>query len=161
MSVFDPSKLSITYLAPATPFRPVECRKYTLTHSDTTGQLFLAIGCEYDYKAINHKFRDEVLAEWIPKMGVFTLCGRVYISGGEFDERYSHVRFMIFKRELELALKAIVYGDQTFYSYFPWLLDSPIYIHFESVYPQFNQIIYYGTPRQHLMNAMKQPLAQV
>jgi hypothetical protein len=151
MSVFIPSKLSVTYLAPATPFRPVEGRKYTLTHSDTTGQLFLSIGCNYNYSAINYNMRDEVLAEWIPQLGEYSLCARVYVSGGEYDENYTKVRFMIFQKELNLALKAMVNGDQAFYSNFPWLLDAPIYVHFESIYPPFNQVIFYGTPRNYLV----------
>lgn len=150
MSVFIPSKLTTTYDAPATPFRPVEGRKYTLTHSDTTGQLFLSIGCAYNYGAINYQFRDEVLAEWVPKLGEFSLCGRVYVSGGEFDENYAKVRYMIFQKELNLALKGIVYGDQAFFNNYPWLLDAPIYIHFESIYPPFHQVAYYGTPRHYL-----------
>ncbi|MEO2076150.1 MAG: staygreen family protein [Bacillus sp. (in: firmicutes)] len=151
MSVFIPSKLSVTYLAPATPFRPVEGRKYTLTHSDTTGQLFLSIGCNYNYSAINYSMRDEVLAEWVPQLGEFSLCARVYVSGGEYDENYTKVRFMIFQKELNLALKAMINGDQAIYSNFPWLLDAPIYVHFESIYPQYNQVLFYGTPRNYLV----------
>ncbi|OLS38581.1 staygreen family protein [Bacillus sp. MRMR6] len=159
MSMFNPSKLTTKYSAPATQFRPLEGRKYTLTHSDTTGQLFLTIGVHYDYLAINPQSRDEVLAEWVPQMGEFALIGRVYVSGGEFDENYARVRYMIFQKELDLALKAIVYGDQAFYSNFPWLLDAPIYIQFESVYPQFNQLFYYGTPRYFLHSAIKEPVS--
>jgi hypothetical protein len=112
MNMFNPSKLTTKYAAPATQFRPVEGRKYTLTHSDASGQLFLTIGVHYDYLAINPQSRDEVLAEWVPQKGEFALIGRVYISGGEYDEKYAMVRYMIFQKELNLALKAIVYGDQ-------------------------------------------------
>lgn len=150
MSKFNSSKLAVRYLPPATEFRPVDRRKYTLTHSDSTGDQFLAIGGYYDVNAINTKFRDEVFAEWLPQMGQYVLSGKVYISGGEFDEQYSKVRFLIFQKELDLALTAIIYGDRSFYSNYPWLLDSPIFIHFESAYPQFSKILYYGTPRQYL-----------
>jgi hypothetical protein len=156
MSMFNPSKLTTKYTAPATQFRPVEGRRYTLTHSDTTGQLFLTIGTHYDYLAINPQIRDEVLAEWVPQMGEFALIGRVYISGGEFDENYAKVRFKIFQKELNLALTAIVYGDQAFFCNFPWLLDAPIYIQFESIYPQFNRMFYFGTPRYFLHAATTQ-----
>lgn len=155
MSKFNPSKLSVEYLPPATEFRPVDRRKYTLTHSDATGELFLAIGGYYDLNAIKPKFRDEVFAEWLPQMGQYVLSGKVYISGGEFDEPYSKIRFMIFQKELELALTAIVYGDRCFYSNYPWLLDSPIFVHFESVYPEFSKMLYYGTPRQYLKAALQ------
>lgn len=157
LSTFIPSKLFTKYLVPVTPFQPLEWRKYTLTHSDSTGQLFLSIGSKYDYGAINYKFRDEVLAEWVSEMGKFKLFGRVYVSGGEFDENSAKVRFLIFQKELSLALKAIIYGDQTFFTNYPWLLDAPIYIRFESIYPEYNQIAYYGTPRYYLYSS-SQPI---
>ncbi|GAA0314921.1 staygreen family protein [Bacillus carboniphilus] len=150
MRSFHPEKLSVTFLPPATPFYPVEGRKYTLTHSDESGELFLSIGYTYDVTKINSKMRDEVIAEWIPRLGEYTLWGQVYVSGGEYDEKYSQVRFLIFQRELSKAIGAIVNGDHTFYSYFPWLLDAPIYIQFDSIYPQFQKIMYYGTPRKYL-----------
>ncbi|WML44500.1 staygreen family protein [Neobacillus sp. PS3-40] len=159
MSVFIPSKLTVVFHAPATKFRPIEGRKYTLTHSDSTGQLFLSIGKEYTYGNLNPQVRDEVVAEWVPKMGEYVLWGRVYVSGGEFDEKYAKVRFLIFQKEMDLALKAIIYGDQTFYTCFPWLLDSPIYIQFDSIYPQYNKIIYMGTPRQYLVSASQQTIS--
>ncbi|WP_421385007.1 staygreen family protein [Bacillus salacetis] len=150
MSDFNPEKLSVTYHPPASVFNPMDGRKYTLTHSDTTGELFLSIGCQYDFNKVNPAMRDEVLAEWGRVMGQYTLSGIVYVSGGEFDENLSKVRYMIFRKELPLALSAIVNGDRGFFSYFPWLLDAPIYITFESVFPEFNQVHYYGTPRQYL-----------
>ncbi|WP_042456764.1 staygreen family protein [Neobacillus dielmonensis] len=155
----NPSNLITTFLPPATAFRPVEGRKYTLTHSDTSGQLFLTIGSEYNYGSTNQSFRDEVMAEWVHQLGEYSLLGRVYVSGGEFDKNYSKIRFAIFQKELNLALQAMVFGDQAFYTNFPWLLDAPIYIRFESVYPEFNQVLYYGTPRNFLLsNNMKEPI---
>ncbi|MCA1053852.1 staygreen family protein [Rossellomorea aquimaris] len=151
MSEFNPEKLSVTYLPPASIFYPVDNRKYTLTHSDATGDLFLSIGCHYDVEKINGQMRDEVLGEWRREQGQYALFGKVYVSGGEFDERLSKVRFMIFKKELPLALSAIVNGDRGYYTYYPWLLDAPIYIYFESVFDEFNQVIYFGSPRQYLV----------
>ena len=151
MSEFNPDKLSVTYLPPASIFNPIDHRKYTLTHSDSTGELFLSIGCQYELENINLNMRDEVLGEWRREKGQYTLCGKVYISNGEFDEKLSNVRFMIFKKELPLALSAIVNGDKGFYMYYPWLLDAPIYIYFDSIFPEYNQILYFGTPRQYLV----------
>jgi len=150
MSILIPSKLSKSYRAPATPFRPVEGRKYTLIQKDTSGEMSLTIGCDYNLSDISSQTRDEVLAEWVPHLGEYSLIGRVYVSGGEFDENFSKVRYMIFQKELETALNAIVYGDKAFFQNFPWLQDSPIYIHFESVFPEFSQVQYFGTPRHYL-----------
>ncbi|WP_449623008.1 staygreen family protein [Robertmurraya sp. Marseille-Q9965] len=159
MSKFIPSNLSVKFLPPATPYKPVDERKYTMTHSDETGELFLTIGYCYDESAINANFRDEVLAEWIPRMGQYILSGKVYVCGGEYDEQYAKIRFMIFQKELSLALTSIVYGDRGFYQYYPWLLDSPIYIQFESRYPLYNQLLYYGTPRQYLTAALQESVS--
>jgi hypothetical protein len=158
MSLFNPSKLTVTVIPPVTTCRPIEGRRYTLTHSDQTGQLFLSIGPHYDATMVNSNIRDEVIAEWLPLNGEYHLYGRVYISRGEYDETYAKVRFMIFQKELSLAIKAMVYGDQSFYSYFPWLLDAPIYIQFDSIYPAYNQILYYGTPRQYLTAIYNEPV---
>lgn len=150
MSKFMPEKLSVKFIAPATPFEPVEGRKYTLTHSDTTGDLYLSIGTIYDFKAINYAMRDEVLAEWTKNNGEYLLYSQVYISNGEYNKNMSRIRHMIFKKELELALTGIIYGDRSFYTYYPWLLDAPIYVHFNSVFPEFSETLFYGTPRKYL-----------
>ncbi|WP_066366436.1 staygreen family protein [Neobacillus fumarioli] len=147
---FKASKLHTEYLSHTNEWSPIIGRKYTLTHSDTTGDLFLTIGNHYNLAAINLKIRDEVVAEWIRNGKQFIFIGKVYISGGEFDEYSSKQRFLIFQNELKLALTAIFYGDRIFFRYHPELLSSSVYILFKSIYPQFNQILYYGTPQQYL-----------
>ncbi|WP_066371996.1 staygreen family protein [Neobacillus fumarioli] len=150
MTKFNASKLCTQFLPSTTECMPVKGRKYTLTHSDATGELFLSIGTQYNLSAINFKIRDEVLAEWIEHNGQLIFKGKVYVSGGEFDEHSSKQRFMIFQREMKLALTAIFYGDRKFFSCFPQLLNSSIFIQFESIYPQYNQVLYFGSPRQYL-----------
>jgi len=64
----DPNKLHVKYLnADASVFKVP--RRYTLTHSDSTGDLFLTIGDDYDFKQISGWYTklmgDEVLAEWL------------------------------------------------------------------------------------------------
>ncbi|WP_108669262.1 staygreen family protein [Peribacillus acanthi] len=151
MSTFNPEKLNTTFIPPATPYSPVDGRKYTMTHSDTTGELFVSIGCDYDWGKINPHLRDEVLAEWRPNHGEYSLQAKVYISGGEFDYNNAKVRFLIFERELPLAFSAIFHADETFFHFFPWFLDFPIYVHYQSIYPEFQKTVYAGTPRQYLV----------
>ncbi|MFK2826002.1 staygreen family protein [Bacillus sp. B190/17] len=151
MSSFNPQKLSVKIIPPANSIQPMEGRKYTLTHSDITAELFLDIGYVYNYKAINLNMRDEVLAKWQKdKHGHLILTGKAYVDGGEFSQNTSAIRFNIFKREMNTALKGMIYGDRPFFANYPFLLDAPIYIYYESSYPQYNQTIYYGTPRQYL-----------
>ncbi|HJV46182.1 MAG TPA: staygreen family protein, partial [Bacillota bacterium] len=151
MSVFNPQKLSVKLIPPATFTQPVEGRKYTLTHSDITAELFLDIGYVYNEKSINPKMRDEVLANWKKDShGRLNLVGKAYIDGGEFSQKVAGIRFRIFKKEMATALKGIVYGDRPFYVHYPFLLNAPIFIHYLSIYPQYRQVAYYGTPRQYL-----------
>lgn len=151
MSDFNPQKLKVTLIPPANSVQPIEGRRYTLTHSDITAELFLDIGYVYNYEAINRKMRDEVLVEWKKdEQGRFMLVGMAYVDGGEFGEIVSGIRFNVFKKEMDTALKGIVYGDISFYVNYPVLLDAPIFIYYESTYPQYHQTLYYGTPRQYL-----------
>ena len=48
MKKLDPDKLLVEYKPGVTPISPIIPRRYTLTHSDETGELFLTIGSEYD-----------------------------------------------------------------------------------------------------------------
>ena len=53
--IFDTSKLSVKFLPSATeggPKLPAP-RKYTLTHSDITGQLWLSIGQQYNQEQLS------------------------------------------------------------------------------------------------------------
>jgi len=150
MAVFNPQKLSVNLIPPATFSQPVEGRKYTLTHSDITAELFLDIGYVYNDKSINPKMRDEVLAEWRKDdHGHLKLVGNVYVDGGEFSQKVAGIRFKIFQQGMATALKGMVYGDRPFYVHYPFLLDAPIFIQFLSTYPQYRQVAYYGTPRQY------------
>ncbi len=47
---FDPAKLTVVYLHGAIPLgpQPLAARRYTLTHSDITGQLLLSVGSQYN-----------------------------------------------------------------------------------------------------------------
>jgi hypothetical protein len=64
-----PEKLQTKFITESDPDGPAWPRKYTLTHSDISGELFLSIGTEYDHKAVSGLYtrimRDEVLAEFL------------------------------------------------------------------------------------------------
>jgi hypothetical protein len=44
---FIPEKLTVAFIDDVTGTEPVIPRRYTLTHSDVTGELYLAIGKQY------------------------------------------------------------------------------------------------------------------
>jgi hypothetical protein len=63
----------VTFAAGVSSRGPVIPRAYTLTHSDSTGELFLGIGSTFDRHQIagwyTRLMRDEVLAEWVVQGG--------------------------------------------------------------------------------------------
>jgi hypothetical protein len=148
LSRLNPEKLSVTFIPPITKENPIIPRKYTLTHSDITGELFLTIGPEYDYEAIDPVMRDEVLAHWSNMNGQYMFNAYVYVNGQSGINSAAR-RYMIFKRELPLALEAIFYGDRKLLKEHPYLEDAPIFVHFYSMYPQYNRVEYFGTPKDY------------
>ena len=118
LSNFNPEKLSVEYIDGVTAAGPVIPRRYTLTHSDLTGELFLTIGIHYAWEKIN-PLRDEVLGEWRPYGNSLNYCVNLYIDQGEYDLNIAEKRNEIFRRELPLALTAIRYGDRFLFHLYP------------------------------------------
>jgi hypothetical protein len=143
MSKLNPEKLSVEFREGVTPTEPIIPRRYTLTHSDITAELFLTIGLRYAYDKTT-AMRDEVVGEWIKnEKGYFF---NVYLHvDGKLGAINTAIRNYVFRRELPLALEAIRYGDKEFFSAHPELDNSPIVVHFVSKNPNFNTIENWGT----------------
>ena len=144
LSTFNSEKLSVEYMDGVTATEPFMPRRYTLTHSDLTGELFLNIGTNYAWGKIN-SLRDEVLGEWKQYGSSLYFYVYVYIDQGQYPSSVSAKRTEIFRRELPLALTAIRYGDRFLFNTYPHLDQAPIIIHFMSAYPQFARQENWGT----------------
>ena len=146
---FTPDKLETTLMSPTTEDGAIEDRKYTLTHSDTTGMMFLTIANEYDYNAINYDLRDEILGAWKESDTSYILFFYAYVGNLSYaDALY---RYNIFKSHIDSALQAIIYGDRMLLSKYPELLNTPIYIKFDSSIPVFNNYEFYGFVRYYII----------
>lgn len=143
MSRLNPEKLSVEFRKGVTATKPIIPRRYTLTHSDVTAELFLTIGLTYAYDKIN-AMRDEVLGEWIKKGENHFYYVYLYVDG-EFGTMVTAIRNYVFRRELPLALEAIRYGDRKFFTVHPQLDNVPIIVYFHSANPYFNRIENWGT----------------
>jgi len=148
MERLNPKKLHFTYLTGTTPEELILPRRYTLTHSDITGNLFLSIGNHYNEKQISNLYtklmRDEVLAELTGDCN--SLLFRIYchVSGG-FVLGTAKWRYNIFHSELPLVLEAIRYGDRALFEQNPQLDKTPILVHFQSTNGRFNKVEDWGT----------------
>ena len=146
-------KLNVKFLNNANSKKPIEGRRYTLTHSDFTGDLFLSIGFEYDKKAISGFYtklmRDEVLAEWLKQNDDYALHVYCHVSGG-ITFGTAGWRYSIFNRELPLVLKCICNGDKEFLEANPDLKNSSVIIHFKSKKEKYNKIKFWGIVKNNI-----------
>jgi len=148
MTRLIPEKLHVKYLHGATPDAPVAPRFYTLTHSDSTGDLFLSTGSCYDKKQISGLYtrlmRDEVLAELKKDSEGLSLNVHCHVSGGLVFGR-AKWRYNIFCSELSLALEAIRFGDKAFFDHDPKLDEIPVLVHFKSTNKKYDKTEKWGT----------------
>jgi len=123
-------------------------RRYTLTHSDRTGELFLTVGKHFDKKQISGMYtrfmRDEVLAEWIAIIDGYELHVHCHVSGGVVFGG-AGMRCNIFRGHMRLVLEAIRYGDRAVFDAMPVLDASVVLVHFSSTSKEFDSIENYGT----------------
>ena len=108
-------------------------RRYTLTHSDVTGELFLTIGRDYDWKQVSGWYtrfmRDEVLGEWLQEGGDFSLQLYCHVSGGIVFGT-ARMRYNIFQEHMPLVLQAFHEGDAMLYERQPQLEQATVSVHF-------------------------------
>jgi len=152
MTRLNPKKLHVQFAAGITPKGPLIPRRYTLTHSDSTGELFLTIAPEVDHKQISGWYtrlmRDEVLAEWQDSEHGPALHLFCHVSGGLAFGGAS-MRYGIFQRELPLVLEAIRFGDRGLFETQPELDQAPIWIRFQSTSRRYHKTERWGTPADY------------
>lgn len=142
MSHFNKDKVWINYQIEE--LGSLNPRRYTLTHSDEIGEIYLIIDSDYHYEKLTD-IRDELLAELKTDNGFdYYFCIYLRVDGVDGIKSASK-RNEIFKRELPLALSSIKYGDPYFFTAYPYLIQMPIYVYFQSEDPNFNRVEYYGT----------------
>jgi hypothetical protein len=134
MKRLHPRKLHVKYLDDIPNSNLVLPRRYTLTHSDATGDLFLSIGSPYKKDQISGLYtrlmRDEVLAELCHDEDDLKLKVYCHLSGG-LVLGWASLRYRIFRSELQLVLEAIRYGDKTLFDNHLELDKTQVLVHFQ------------------------------
>lgn len=150
MRELNPEKVFVQYRGIMQPNKPVMGRKYTLTHSDTTAQLFVFVATEYAEDQITG-IRDEVRVGWEKVNGVLVLIGSVVVDG-KGVEGNTYIRNSIFYNEMPLALQTLRQGDRFLFEKEPELDKAQVYIQFISDTPIYNKIYDFGEIGQYRMD---------
>ena len=123
-------------------------RRYTLTHSDVTSELFLTIAREYNRIQISGWYtrfmRDEVLGEWLQEEGEYSLNLFCHVSGGVVFGT-AGMRYNIFRQHMPLVLQAFHEGDRALYKQQPELKEAPVLVHFAAWQKRFRKTEVRGT----------------
>lgn len=148
MNDFIKDKLNVTFIRGITKDEPIIPRCYTLTHSDKTGDIYLDIGLKFAYNKIT-AIRDEVLAEWSKMGNKYILRIDLHVDA-PLNGLDVAKRDKIFRKELKLAIKGIIYGDKVFFYKHNILEESPIIVYFNSKEERFNKIECWGTIKDYI-----------
>jgi hypothetical protein len=152
VTVLKPEKLHVKFAGGLESRKLTHPRRYTLTHSDRTGDLFLTIGTEYDREAISGWYtrlmRDEVLAEYLVKEDGPELHVYCHVSGG-IVLGPSGWRYGIFKYHMPMVLQAFCYGDRCFLSANPEYNRAAVFVHFLSNVSRYNRVEPWGRLRDY------------
>ncbi|KAL6986128.1 stay-green [Sarracenia purpurea var. burkii] len=149
-AIFEASKLKVLFLGVDEKKHPGKLpRTYTLTHSDITAKLTLAISQTINNSQLqgwyNKLQRDEVVAEWKKVKEKMSLHVHCHISGGHFLlDLCARLRYFIFSKELPMVLKAFVHGDGNLFNNYPELEEALVWVYFHSNIPEFNKVECWG-----------------
>lgn len=148
-AIFEASKLKVLFLGVDKEKHPELPRTYTLTHSDITSKLTLAISQTISNSQLqgwyNKLQRDEVVAEWKKVKGKMSLHVHCHISGGHFLlDLCAKLRYYIFRKELPVVLKAFVHGDENLFNNYPELEEALVWVYFHSNLAEFNKVECWG-----------------
>ncbi len=135
-------KVFVQYRDIMKPYEPVMDRKYTITHSDITAELFVFVAENYAEDQIT-RMRDEVRIAWEQYKTGLALFGSVIVdSDGVIGNAY--IRNKIFYNEMPTALQALRQADRFLFDKEPNLDNTPVFIHFISSNPAYDKTYDFG-----------------
>lgn len=144
-------KLPVTIVPPATQYRPLDNRQYRLIYKENADQYHLYIGKNSENESL-HKESVVLAGEWRYHQGHYILVLTANQDQIEASELYSkkHGPSSLVKKNLDHLISAMIQGDFSLYKYFPWLLDTGIYLQLDHQEVPQNETLYIGKPRKFI-----------
>lgn len=143
MNKRNQGKLKVDFKSGISQDGPIIPRKYTVTHSDETGEILVTVAKHYDKSNISNK-KDEVFARWFQNGSNYVLCLYLNVDGIERDKNKIEIRNKIFREELPIAITAIRQGDLELIKKHNNLDEADIFIKFNSRYEEFYKVENWG-----------------
>lgn len=147
VSRLQPAKLHVTFREDTSKTKFSLPRKYTLTHSDLSGELFLTIGAEYQKKQISGLYtrlmRDEVLAEWHDDGRGLALHLYCHVSGG-LVLGTARWRNDILLEHMGMVIEAFHHGDREAISSHAEMRQAGVFVHFRSSRTEYDRVEDWG-----------------
>jgi hypothetical protein len=147
MSDLQHEKVHISFLDGVSPQQLSFPRKYTLTHSDFTGEMFLSIGRKYNTKQYSGFYtrlmRDEVLGELKKDSEGIALHVYGHVSGGcAFGG--ARWRNDLLHYHMPSVIEAFHFGERQMISLHPEIDTARVWIHFLSRLARYNRVEDWG-----------------
>ena len=142
MRELKPQKVFVQYRDTMKPYEPVMSRKYTITHSDTTAELFVFVSEDYAEDQVT-RMRDEVRVAWEQNERELILIGSVVVSDKGVMGN-PQIRNRIFYNEMPTALQALRQADRFLFCNNPSLDSALVLIHFISSNPSYDKMYNFG-----------------
>lgn len=142
MKRLDPAKVFVQYRDTIMPNEPIMGRKYTITHSDDTAQLFVFVSKNYAEDQIS-EMRDDVRLAWELSDNGLALIGCVIVDSDDVKGN-SFIRNKIFLKEMPKALQSLRRADRFLFMNQPGLDNTPVFIRFISNKPAYAKTYDFG-----------------
>lgn len=142
----NPLLLPITYESSNIIARFELPRKYTSSHNDQTREIYLSIGHKYNKKLLSSeeeiKTESSVIGKWVEvSTNKYEIHLRVSVSTEQNPQ--SNIRNTVFCRELGTVIEGIAFAETALFSKYPYLLNTPVIIHFKSIDKKYNRVEYW------------------
>jgi len=153
----DPLLLPITYESSSIITDFDLPRKYTSTHNDDTGEIYISIGHEYNttlLSSVEARIREsQVIGEWIKKNDQYEIHLKVQVSTKINPNAVIRNEYIC--KELGLVLEGIAFAETALLKLHSYLMNAKIYIHFRSLDPVYDRVEYWHRIGYWVQNSKK------
>ncbi|MCC0629695.1 MULTISPECIES: staygreen family protein [unclassified Clostridioides] len=144
------NKLNVNMVYPVSATAPIRFRRYTVSYSENTSNIYLTIATYFDTLSIGTVSIDKVYGQWAWVIdNIYDL--NLFVFVGNYPYEIARNRYESFVNVLPIAITSIINGDRIFLISNFYLLNSKITVRFISSHPTLNRTVDYGSIRNFVL----------